>query len=82
MKLLTVSIAAYNVEKYLEKCLNSLNDDRFKDDIEVLIIDDGSKDNTKKIAEEFQRKSPDTFHYMVDCKINPNAVRTKKISFL
>ena len=64
LKLLTVSIAAYNVEKYLEKCLNSLNDDRFKDDIEVLIIDDGSKDNTKKIAEEFQRKSPDTFHYI------------------
>lgn len=54
LKLLTVSIAAYNVEKYLEKCLNSLNDDRFKDDIEVLIIDDGSKDNTKKLLKNFR----------------------------
>ncbi|WP_034995858.1 glycosyltransferase, partial [Liquorilactobacillus vini] len=44
MKLLTISIAAYNVEKYLDKCLNSLNDDRFKNDIEVLVIDDGSHD--------------------------------------
>jgi glycosyltransferase involved in cell wall biosynthesis len=64
LKLLTISIAAYNVENYLEKCLSSLNDERFKKDIEVLIIDDGSKDNTKKIAEEFQKESPDTFHYI------------------
>ena len=44
MKTLTISIAAYNVEKTLEKTLSSLNDQRFLDDIEVLIVDDGSKD--------------------------------------
>ena len=49
-KILTVSIAAYNVEKYLDQTLSSLIDNRFLDDIEVLIIDDGSKDVTKDIV--------------------------------
>lgn len=63
-KILSVSIAAYNVEKTLKKTLNSLDDSRVYDDLEVLIIDDGSKDNTKKIAEEFERKAPQTFKYI------------------
>lgn len=64
MKILTVSIAAYNVEKTLEKTLSSLNDQRFLDDIEVLIIDDGSKDNTEKVAKKFEKLAPDTFRYV------------------
>lgn len=64
MKILTVSIAAYNVEKTLEKTLSSLNDQRFLDDIEVLIVDDGSKDNTEKVAKKFEKLAPDTFKYV------------------
>ena len=50
MKLLTVSIAAYNVEKYLEETLKSLTDKRYVNDLEVLVVDDGSKDKTGEIA--------------------------------
>ena len=61
---MTVSIAAYNVDKYLDQTLSSLNDQRFLDDIEVLIIDDGSKDGTKDIALRYQNIVPDTFKYI------------------
>ena len=63
-KILTVSIAAYNVEKYLDQTLASLNDKRFLDEIEVLIIDDGSKDGTKDIALKYQNIAPNTFKYI------------------
>ena len=63
-KVLTISIAAYNVEKYLEQTLSSLNDKRFIDDIEVLIVDDGSKDGTKDIALKYQSIAPETFKYI------------------
>ena len=59
-KNLTISIAAYNVEKYLEKALKSLIIDDI-DKLEVLIVNDGSSDNTKKIAEEYCLKYPKTF---------------------
>ena len=60
MKLLTVSIAAYNVEAYLEKCLNSLlipSPER----LEVLIQNDGSKDGTARIAQSFEERWPNVF---------------------
>ena len=64
MKTLTISVAAYNVDRTLEKTLSSFDDPRVYDDLEVLIIDDGSKDNTKKIAEKYARKAPNTFKYI------------------
>lgn len=63
-KILTISIAAYNVEKTLNKTLDSLNDPRILDDVEVLIIDDGSKDNTEKVAMKYQQLAPNTFRYV------------------
>lgn len=64
MKLLTISIAAYNVDKFLDKCLESLKDSRYRDDIEVLVIDDGSKDHTSEIAQKYQDEFPETFKYI------------------
>ncbi len=64
MKILTVSIAAYNVEKYLEQTLSSLCDERVLEDIEVLVIDDGSKDGTASIAEHYMKEYPNTVHYV------------------
>ncbi|MCI8663798.1 MAG: glycosyltransferase family 2 protein [Hungatella sp.] len=64
MKLITISIAAYNIEKYLEKTLNSLIHQELLDKIEVLIIDDGSIDNTSNIAKKFEKKYPNTFRYI------------------
>lgn len=56
MKLITIAIPAYNMEKYLSRCLNSLLDKTIIDFIEIIIINDGSKDNTITIANDYKSK--------------------------
>lgn len=60
-KVLTVSIAAYNMEGYLRQTLDSLCVPDTADDLEVLIIDDGSTDSTVVIAREYETRFPGTF---------------------
>lgn len=55
---LTISVAAYNVDDYLGRALDSL---RKVDGIEVLIIDDGSTDSTAAIASRFADADSETF---------------------
>ena len=55
MKKVSIIVPCYNVEKYIESCLNSLINQEYKN-IEILCIDDGSKDNTKEIIENFLEK--------------------------
>lgn len=57
-KILTISIAAYNSEKYLKKCLDSFICCNEFDKLEVLVINDGSTDSTGIIAEEYQARYP------------------------
>lgn len=57
--LLTISIAAYNVEKYLRKCVTScFVANEYVSKLEVIIVNDGSTDNTLKIAKELQNTNP------------------------
>lgn len=49
-KILTIAIASYNVEKYLTNGVLSLIKSKVAENLEVLIINDGSKDNTAKIG--------------------------------
>ena len=58
---LSVIVPMYNVEAYLEDCLNSLAAQTL-DDMEVLLIDDGSSDRTPEIAKLFAESHPD-FRY-------------------
>jgi len=57
MKLLTVTVPCYNSQDYMENCINSLltGGDR----VEIIIIDDGSRDNTGAIADAYAEKYPD-----------------------
>ena len=55
-KILTITIPSYNVEAYLEDCLESFVNSEVMDDIEVLIVNDGSSDNTAKIAQRYVDK--------------------------
>lgn len=59
-KILTISIAAYNVEKYISNTLNSLICQKM-DKLEVIIQNDGSTDRTADIVEEYVKKYPNTF---------------------
>lgn len=60
-KILSVSIAGYNVESTLRETLEPFLKTNVMDKLDVMIVDDGSKDNTAKVAQEFVDKYPDTF---------------------
>jgi len=61
MKILTVVVPVYNTEKYIKRCLDSLDNEEINAKLEVLIVSDGSKDNSINIAKEFEQRLPDTF---------------------
>lgn len=56
MKLLSVAIPCYNSEAYMGKCIRSIltGGDR----VEIIIVDDGSKDKTLEIAQKYEKKFP------------------------
>lgn len=59
MKLLSIVIPAYNVEKYLEDAMAPYLDLEEAEKLEVLIINDGSKDQTLKKAKEYAEQYPE-----------------------
>lgn len=60
-KILTVVVPAYNAEKYLKDNLESFCIPELLSDLEVIIVNDGSTDNSADIAEEFVKYYPNTF---------------------
>lgn len=52
---ISIIIPVYNVELYLEKCLNSIINQTYKN-IEIICINDGSKDNSLNILKKYQKK--------------------------
>ena len=57
-KTLTFVVPAYNMTEYLERCVMSLIAAKHNDDIEVLIVDDGSSDGTLETAQKFEARYP------------------------
>ncbi len=58
MKKISVIIPVFNVEKYLEECLESVINQTWQE-IEILAVDDGSTDNSLEILERYKEKYPD-----------------------
>ena len=56
MKLLSIAVPCYNSEAYMENCIRSLLVGG--DEVEILIVDDGSTDGTAEIADRLERKHP------------------------
>ena len=56
MKLLSVAIPSYNSENYLRNCIESLLPGG--EDVEIIVVNDGSKDGTAAIADEYAEKYP------------------------
>lgn len=54
-KLLTVIVPIYNVSKYLEQCLDSIINQTYTD-LEIILVDDGSKDDSGKICDDYAKK--------------------------
>ena len=63
MPKVSVIVPIYNVEKYLEKCINSLLSQTLED-IQIILVNDGSKDNSGNIAKEYEKNNKDRVIYV------------------
>ena len=57
MEKLSVVVPVYNVEKYIDKCLDSLVKQEI-DDYEIIVVNDGTKDNSQEIIDKYVSKYP------------------------
>lgn len=63
MPKVSVIVPIYNVEKYLEKCINSLLSQTLED-IQIILVNDGSKDNSGNIAKEYEKNNKNRIIYV------------------
>ncbi|MFQ7615858.1 glycosyltransferase family 2 protein [[Clostridium] scindens] len=59
-RLVTVIVAIYNVEKYLDKCISSICAQTYRN-LQIILIDDGSEDNSGNICDLWERKDKRIF---------------------
>ena len=60
----SIIVPVYNVEKYLAKCIESILN-QTNQDFELLLVNDGTKDNSQKIIDEYVAKYPDKVYGFV-----------------
>lgn len=53
--MISIIVPVYNVEKYINKCIDSLINQTYKD-LEIILVDDGSTDSSGKICDEYKKK--------------------------
>lgn len=58
MSKVTIIIPVYNSEKYIGKCLDSILQQTYQD-FEILVVNDGSKDNSQEVINKYKEKYPD-----------------------
>lgn len=56
MKILSISVAAYNAAGDLKRCIDSLVNTSVSSELDIIIVNDGSTDNTLEVASEYQRQ--------------------------
>lgn len=64
MSKLSIIVTTYNIDKYIEKCLDSICNQTLKD-IEIIIVDDGSSDNTTTIIKQYAEKESKNYSYFI-----------------
>ena len=72
----SIVIPVYNVENYIGKCLESIKNQTFKD-YEIIVVDDGSNDNSMKIVKKYDTKIINSSHVGVSEARNIGAKQAK-----
>lgn len=57
-KILTIGIPAYNMEEFLPRCLDSVVAAKNIDKLDIIVVNDGSKDHTSEIAHSYEERYP------------------------
>ena len=77
--MISIIIPIYNVEKYLNDCLKSVQHQSYSD-FEVLMVDDGSKDGSAEVCKEYEEKD-DRFHYYYQENAGVSAARNLGLKY-
>ena len=75
----SVIVPVYNAEKYLRKCLDSLLHQTLQE-LEIVVINDGSVDNSPEILREYVEEYPDRFLYREQKNSGQAAARNRALS--
>lgn len=78
MPLISVVIPTYNYAIYLPRAIESVLVQTYEH-FELIIVDDGSTDNTAAVMEAYKSRYPDRIHYIYQKNGGPNAARNKGI---
>ncbi len=76
--LVSVIMPVYNAEKYLADSLNSIFEQSYKN-IEIVLVDDCSKDRSVEIIAEFHKKHPEIVYYLQGKNMGAGAARNKAL---
>lgn len=72
-------VPVYNAESYLRICLDSILQQSLEE-IEILAVDDGSKDHSAKILREYEKKYPDKIHVIYQENQGQSAARNHALA--
>lgn len=79
----SIIISVYNVEKYIKESIESVINQSigFIDNVELLLVDDGSTDNSKVICKDFESKYPNNIHYYYKSNGGASSARNLGIKY-
>lgn len=75
----SVIVPVYNAESYLRTCLDSILQQTLEN-IEILAVDDGSKDHSAEILREYEKNYPDTIHAIYQENQGQSAARNHALA--
>ena len=80
----SIVIPVYNVEKYLKETVDSVIAQTigFKENIQIIFVNDGSPDNSEAICKAYQEKYPDNITYVVQENAGVSAARNTGIKYI
>ncbi len=83
-KIFSVVMACYNSEDYLDETINSLIGQSFSfgSNIQLILVDDGSTDNTREICEKYQNQYPDNITYVYQENQGQGAARNLGLKYV